>query len=253
MQKSLKHNLELTLSLTVKEFKARYKHAALGFLWIILNPLFQMIVIGTIFSYFVKIPNYYLFLFTNLLPWSFFSTSLNKVTPSFVNERSLLQKSKFFRGAIPISIIFSNFVHLLISIFLLALFLIFTAQFSVVSFLVIIPALAWLLIFTIGFSFLSSSLNVRFRDINFFVQSFLILWFYATPILYNFSLVPQKLILFFSFNPLASILELFRFAVFEKADFNSLIVIGNILISIVIVLLGIRVYRKQHPYFVDWL
>src|SRR3989337_4058776 len=90
--------------MTEKEIKARYKRAIFGFLWVILNPVLQMIIIGVIFSYFIKIPNYFLFLFTGLLPWQFFSLSLTKATPSIVYERSLLQKARFPIEAIPISI-----------------------------------------------------------------------------------------------------------------------------------------------------
>ena len=88
--------LDFLLAMAEKEIKARYKHAVLGFLWIVLNPLLQMLVIGFIFQFFVpvKVENYFLFLFSGLLPWNFFSMSLSKATPSIVYERSLIQKAK---------------------------------------------------------------------------------------------------------------------------------------------------------------
>lgn len=249
----IRHYLDFLWAMTEKEIKARYKHALMGFLWVILNPLLQMIIIGFIFSFFIKIPNYLLFLFTGLLPWQFFSLSLTKATPSFVYERALLQKAKFAKEAIPISVILANFAHLLISLVLLISFLLFTSQFHFLRLLLLIPTLVWLLGFTIGLSLLTSSLNVRFRDVNFFVQSLLILWFYASPILYNLTLIPRKLHLAFALNPLTSIFELFHHATLSEGVINRQLLIINGIISLGIVILGIMIYRKQHHYFVDWL
>ena len=184
--------LDFLWAMTEKEIKARYKKAVFGFLWVILNPLLQMLIIGFIFSFFIKIPNYFVFLFTGLLPWGFVSLSLSKTTPSFVYERTLLQKAKFHKSTIPISIILSNFFHLLVSLGFLILFLVVAGKLPFPHILLIIPTLIWLLAFTIGFSLLSSSLQVKFRDINFFVQSPLMLLFYATPILYNLTLIPPE-------------------------------------------------------------
>jgi len=87
-----RHWLDFLIAMTEKEIKARYKHAVLGFLWVIINPLLQMLIIGFVFQFFipVKVDNYFLFLFAGLLPWNFFSMSLSKTTPSIVYERSLI-------------------------------------------------------------------------------------------------------------------------------------------------------------------
>lgn len=250
---ALRKYFDFLWAMTEKEIKVRYKRAAFGFLWVILSPLIQMVVIGIIFSFFIDIPNYFLFLFIGLLPWQFFSLSLSKATPSLVYERSLLQKAKFPKDVIPVSIILSNFVHLLVSLGLLMIFLFLTNQFNLLYLLVLIPTLTWLLVFTIGFSLLTASLNVRFRDINFFIQLLLILWFYASPVLYSLALIPAKLRFVFVFNPLAGVFELFHYAILGEGVINKEFLIGNIIIGAGIVILGILVYRRQNPYFVDWL
>lgn len=239
--------------MTEKEIKARYKKAVFGFLWVILNPLLQMIIIGLIFSFFIKIPNYFLFLFSGLLLWQFFSLSLSKTTPSFVNERSLLQKAKFPKEAIPISIILSNLFNLVISLTLLCIVLLLTGKLHLNLIWLILPALLWLLSLTIGISLLTSSLNVRYRDINFFVQSLLILWFYASPILYNLSMIPNHLLFIFYLNPLTTVLELSRIALINQGQVVPQIAISNFIISILFVLIGVQAYKTHHPYFVDWI
>src|SRR4030065_2213260 len=113
----IENYLNFILAMTEKEIKARYKNVALGFLWMFINPLLQMLIMGSIFSLFIinPPPNYFLFLFIGLLSWNFFSYSITKATTSIVYERTLIQKAKFPREAIPLSIVLSTFFHLLIS------------------------------------------------------------------------------------------------------------------------------------------
>lgn len=245
--------IDLLVGLIGKEFKVSYKRAVFGFFWVILNPILQMVIIGIIFSFFIKIPNYLLFIITGLLAWTFFSQSLSKATPSIVIERSILQKTRFPIETIPISVILSNFLNLLVSSALYLVLLVFFNKLLFPQILLLLPALVWLLIFTIGASLLTASLNVRYRDINFFVQAVLILWFYATPVLYNLSLIPQSLHILFSLNPLTSIFELIHFAVLGQGKINGTIMLVNLVLSLAVLFMGVVVYKKLNKYFVDWL
>ncbi len=245
--------LDFIWAMTEKEIKARYKRAVFGFLWVVFNPLLQMLIIGLIFSFFIRIPNYFLFLFTGLLPWQFFSLSSSKATPSIVYERSLLQKAKFPIEAIPISIILANFFNLVISYALLLVILAFFQQLFFPQILLIIPALIWLLVFTIGFSLIGASLNVKYRDINFFVQAVLVLWFYATPVVYSLSIIPASLYPILAINPLTSIFEIFHLSLLGQGGLIFEIIVLNIIVSVLVLLLGIFIYQRQHKTFVDWL
>jgi ABC-type polysaccharide/polyol phosphate export permease len=113
--------------------------------------------------------------------------------------------------------------------------------------------LVWLLVFTVGLSLLTSSMQIKYRDVNFFVQTFLILWFYATPVLYNLSLIPKPLTGFFSLNPLTSIFELLHVFLLKQGTLDTKILVVNVVESVIIVFLGVRVFRKESKYFVDWL
>ena len=121
MKTNFKHFFNLLWGMTDKEFRVRYKNTLFGFLWIVINPLLQMFVIGFIFRFFIKdpIPNYFLYLLTGLLVWNFFSLSISKTTPLIVNERTLIKKAKFPKEVLPLSVILSNFIHLLIAFALL--------------------------------------------------------------------------------------------------------------------------------------
>src|SRR3972149_6934101 len=172
MKENTRHFLELLLGMTEKELRARYKNTFFGFLWIVVNPLLQMLVIGFIFRLFIKEPieNYYLYLLSGLLIWNFFSLSLSKATPSIVNERALIKKAKFPRAVIPLSIILSNFVHLSLGFLLLIIPVFVLGTLGKLWFLELFLGALLALVFTVGISLLTSALNVRFRDINFFVS-----------------------------------------------------------------------------------
>ncbi len=247
----MKNYFDFLWAMTEKEIKTRYKRTTMGFLWIILNPVLQMLVIGLIFSFFVKIPNYFLFLLSGLLPWQFFSLSIQKATPSFVYERNLLQKAQFPKEAIPLSIVFSNFINLIIAILLLVLFLLVMG--SSVGVIALVISLLWLLIFTVGLALLTSTLNVKYRDVSFFTQSFMILWFYLTPILYTISLIPHQLRFIYFFNPLTSIFELLHISLTGQGTIDSVMLITNVTISAIVVVVGVGIFVRDNRYFVDWL
>lgn len=249
---AIKHYLNFLWVMTEKEIKARYKKTILGFLWVLLNPLLQMAIIGFVFSFFIKIPNYYLFLFTGLLPWTFFSQSINKATASIVSERRLLQKAKFAIETIPLSIVVSNFLHLIASLVLLLIFLTITSSLSP-NILFLVPALVWFFVLAAGVSILTSSLQVRFRDTNYIVRTILTLGFYATPIIYTLSFIPEKLHPLFALNPLVSIFELFHKSFLNQGLIDSRVLTANLFITVIIVFSGILTHRAYRKDFVDWL
>ena len=236
-----RHFFDLLWGMTEKELKARYKHTVFGFLWVVVNPLLQMLVIGFIFRLFIKEPiyNYYYYLFSGLLVWNFFTLSLTKATPSIVYERSLIKKAKFPHSVIPLSIIIFNAINLVIAFGLLV---VPTAAAKLITFgklPIFFIGIALLLSFTTGMSLLTSALNVRFRDVNFFVQALLIVWFYATPIVYSISVVPYDLMWLWRLNPMTSIVQLFQH-VFAAASPPGIGMLGiNGVINVVIFIYGL--------------
>ncbi len=261
-----KYWFEFVFAMTQKEIKARYKHAFLGFLWVLLNPLIQMISIGIIFQFMVpvKVDNYFLYLFTGLLPWNYFSLSLTRNTPIVVNERSLIQKANFPREAIVISVVLSNLFHFLISLVLLMFVLVLDKVFFdhysflqisiyLARFFLVIPTIIWLTILVSGFSLLFSALNVRFRDVNFIVQALITIWFYATPIVYSIELLPVGLRSFLYLNPMTAVTETFHFVLLNLHPYSSDLVLLGLAISLMVFFIGWKVFEKESKFFDDWV
>jgi lipopolysaccharide transport system permease protein len=247
--------IELLLAMTEKELRARYKHTVFGFFWLVANPVLQMLVIGFVFTFFMREPikNYYFYLFTGLLIWNFFSLSLTKATPSIVFERALIKKAAFPRSVIPLSIILSNLIHLILAQVLFLSPVLFLHTLSVVSLLAVPVAYVLLVLFTVGFSLLGCALNVRFRDINFFVQAILIIWFYATPIMYSFFIIPHRFIWLWRLNPMTSILQLFQYGFIASPAPGPAMLTINITLILTTFFIGVWVFRRESRNFDDWV
>lgn len=254
-KKVAEHWLDFLVTLTQKELKARYKHTVAGFLWSFVNPVLQMLVIGLVFQHFIPHAsnNYFLFLFAGLLPWNFFSSTLAKTTPAFFFERYLIQKAKFPKEIIVLSIVLSNFVNFLVSSGILAIAAVIVFGVPTLSLLFLIPTTLWLLLLAVGVSLLTASLNVRYRDVQFFVQAALPLWFYATPIVYSLDFVPQSLRRILVFNPLYWVVDSYHRVMIDGVSPFSALHIQSFSIGLGIVLLGWIVYQHMHKNFDDWL
>jgi len=255
--KSLKRFFELLLGLTEKEIKARYKKAVLGFFWIFLNPLVQMGIIGFVFAFVFRktVPNYYIFILSGLLPWNFFSLSADYGTVAITANRDLVKKSPFPKATLPLSIIFSNLNNFFISILLVTAFLLFTRQLESIAIITLLPLVVlWQIIFTSGLTLFTSALHPFFRDVSFIMRALLRVWFYATPIIYPISIIPEKFHPLFFLNPMSSIVLTYQ-RVFAKTKFpfTPQVVALQIVLTILILILGVITFRKKEKEFADWL
>ena len=244
---------DLLFEMTSREIKARYKNTAFGFLWAFINPILQMIVIGIILQNFVRIDNtnYYVFVYSGLILWNFFSSTLIKTTPSILYDRALIRKAKFPYSVIPLSIIFSNFIQTLPS---LGIILIVTGLLRPTTIYLVLSLLCsvfLLLLFTIGISLCTTALNVRFRDINFFIQALLIVWFYATPILYPASMLPTTYNWIWVLNPLTTIVQLAQYATSNSPPPPVILMSINSATIVLMFILGIFIFETHSPYFDD--
>lgn len=255
MKINLQKYLELLWGMTERELRARYKYTILGFLWIVINPLLQMLIIGFVFRFFMKEPieNYYYFLFIGLLVWNFFSLSLSKSTPSIIYEKSLIKKARFPRSIIPLAIIISNFLHMLAALIILTIPILFLQITSFSGLVYIFIGLIMLLFFTSGICLLSSALNVRFRDVNFFVQAFIMFWFYATPIIYPLSIVPYKYYWLWRLNPMTSILQFLQHGFLNMSLPGIAMITINLIIILVVFIVGVFTFKKESKNFDDWI
>ncbi len=248
---------ELLYVLTVREIQVRYKQSVLGIAWAVLQPLALMLMFTLIFSVLLKVPSdglpYPVFAYSALLPWTFFSNSLNRAIPSLEANASLIKKIYFPREFFPISSMLAAFFDFLIaSIVFLGLMLYYDVPFTA-NLLFVLPILVIQMLFTMGVCFFASALNAYYRDVKHALPLLVQLWMYATPIIYPMSLVPDRLKTFYLLNPTVGIMDGYR-NVLAKGLPPDYFYLGVAAAgSIVLLLLGYLYFKRIEMTFADIL
>jgi ABC-type polysaccharide/polyol phosphate export permease len=238
-----------------KEIRGKYKGAWLGILWSFLNPLFMLVIYSIVFSQIMKvnIPNYSMFMFVALIPWTFFTTTVANGTSSIIANGGIIKKVYFPREIIPVSVVTSNTVNFLISSIITFAFLLLSGV-GITKYALLFPIILLIqYILTLGIIFILSSVTVFVRDIEHFVQIILMALFYGTPIVYSMSMVPAKLAWILNLNPMTPIVSAYRDILFyqKMPDFNTLLI--ECLIIILIFFVGLFSFRKLQRNFVEEL
>ena len=244
----------LLLQITQREIKSRYKQSFLGYAWVLLSPLLQLLVYSFVFSEIFRFPTngipYSIFLFVGLLPWIYLQTSISQATMSLVASSDLLRKVYFPREVFIYSIIIARGVDFIFASFVLVLFILFYHIPISSTALMIIPLLLIQILLMTGLSLLLSTLNLFYRDIQYLVTLILMLWMYLSPVVYALSLVPNKYLFWYKLNPMVGIIEGYRSALFNNA-FDT----GTLLLSLVsssaIFIFGFIVFKKSEKMFAD--
>lgn len=203
-------------TLVARELRARYRGSFLGFLWSFLNPLLLMLVYVLVFAVYLRVPmeHYAVFLFTGLLPWLWFSTSLGHATGVIVGSGGLVKRVLFPAEILPLVSVLSNLVNLLLSLPLLFVFLLFFGirPGPTLAYLPLLLALQLLL--TVGLALPLSALNVLLRDVEQILSNGLVLLFFLSPVLYPVSMVPTPLRPLYFLNPVSGLIEGYQRVVF---------------------------------------
>lgn len=246
---------DLMISLTKKEIKIKYKSAVLGWLWSLLNPLLLMLVFSFVFTRIIniQIKDFPVFLLSALLPWFFLNFSLNASVTCIVDNASLIKKAYFPYEVIPLSIVAANLFNFLVSQILLFVFLLYFHIFPMCSWLYLPLIILLQAIFVSGICLAVAALHTLYRDVKYIVELLMLVWFYATPIFYPLSFVPENIRGFFYLNPLSLFMNSYRdILLYGKAPGFSVLgwMVG---ISIIFALLGMALFSKNKRFFADFI
>jgi len=247
--------LELLMNLTRREVKGRYSQSLFGAGWAVAQPLAMMAVFTLVFSRLGQMPSggapYPLFAFSALVPWFFFSNSVNSGTMSLVTYRNIVTKTYFPREIVPIAQVGSRLVDLAAASTLFALLLVYY-DVVVGGWVALVPVFLLLLVlFTLGITLATSALNVFYRDVGPVVQIALQLWLYLTPVAYPLSAVPGDYRVLFLLNPLTGVVEGLRAVlVFGRAPEWEVVGVSAALI-VSIFLAALLLFKRTDKYFAD--
>jgi lipopolysaccharide transport system permease protein len=207
---------ELLLFLTWRDVSVRYKQTALGAAWAVLQPVLTMLVFSVFFGKLAKVPSdgmpYPVFAFCGLLPWQLFSYALTTSASSLVANERLVSKVYFPRLIIPVSSVLAGLVDFAIA-FVVLLGLMWYYGIAPTGAVVLVPLFVLLALgAAVGVGLGLSALNVRYRDVRYALPFLTQFWMFATPIAYPASLVPPQWRALYGLNPMAGVVEAFRWA-----------------------------------------
>jgi lipopolysaccharide transport system permease protein len=248
---------ELFYFFTWRDLKVKYKQAALGIIWVILQPLFTVFVFSFFFGRSLNIPStgmpYPIFVFSGLLLWTVFSTTINNAGNSMLTNASIIKKIYFPRIIIPVSSLLASLVDFLIAfaVFLLALLY---YEVSVNFFLMLVywpVAIILLLMGTLGLSCWLAALNVKYRDFRYVIPFGLQIALFLSPVIYPIGIVESSWTNYaLAVNPMYAVIMLFRVPLTGFFPGNIELAI-SILSAFFLCGLGIYYFKKTEAYFAD--
>lgn len=249
----LKNYREFLKSNVKKDIRGKYKGSFLGVLWSFINPLLSVLVYAIVFPYImrIKVENYLIYLITGIIPWTFFTSSINMGIISILSNADIIKKVYFPRIILPISTVTSCLVNFLISCIIILLFC-FGSGIGISIYLVWLPLVVIIqYIMLLGFTFILSAIEMYMRDIEHIVNFILSMAFYVTPILYTPDIFPDNLAWVLKINPMAYLVNAYRSIFFyqEMPDVVGLVIVG--VFSIVIFLIGYVIFEKLQKGFAE--
>ena len=205
---------DLLIELTKREIKQRYKQSVLGYAWVMVNPLVQMLVMAFVFSFLLRFPDletpYSIFLYAGLLPWTLFAASLQHSVNALVHNQELLTKIYFPREVFILSTILAKIVDFFLASIVFIGFMLFF-QIPVGIHILWFPIIFIIQnIFAYGIALFISAGNLFYRDLQYIVNLGITIWMYLTPVIYPISMISERYHFWYSLNPMAAIIKLIQ-------------------------------------------
>jgi len=246
---------ELLYSLVLRDVKVRYKQTALGVSWVVLQPLITMLIFTALFSYLTKMPSdgtwYPVFVYTALLPWTYFAQAIGRSGGSLVSNSSMISKVYFPRLILPLASIVGPLLDFALS-FIILLAMVFWAESVLTWKIVTLPLFLGLAFMTaLGVSLFISAANVRYRDVGHTIPFVMQIWMFASPVVYPVSAVPEHWRFIYSLNPMVGVIEGFRWALLGKASPDFVVMTISVAVVLALLFGGVVYFKHMERIFAD--
>lgn len=253
--KELWQSKELFYFLAWRDMKTRYAQAAIGAGWAIIQPLLTTIIFTIVFSYWAKVPSdglpYPIFAYAAILPWTLFARSLERSTLSVVSEGALIKKIYFPRLIIPIVSTFINLVDFVVGFAILIIMMLWYQVWPTWA-IITLPLFVCMAVATsLSVSIWLSAINVKYRDVASVVPLLTQLWMFSSPVLYPSSIVPERLQAVYALNPMAGVIEGFRWALLGKQSPNWHMVLISMCVVGIFLMAGVIFFKQVERAFAD--
>lgn len=244
-----------------REFQSKYRNSLLGGAWTILNPLAMVVVYTVVFSNVMKakLPGvddayaYSIYLCSGVFAWGLFAEITGRAQNVFLEHANLLKKLSFPRLCLPIIVVINALINFGIVFGIFLVFLLVTGRFPGLALLALFPVLLLQIAFSIGLGITLGVLNVFFRDVGQFFSIFLQFWFWFTPIIYPIAIIPDDFRDLMGYNPMVPLIGAYQNILVngQWPDWGALLPVS--LLSALLCMLAIRLFRKRSGEMVDEL
>lgn len=251
---------DLILLLVKRDFTTFYKQTILGPLWYIIQPLVNTIVFTVIFGNLASISTNgtppFIFYMAGTVAWGYFSVCLNNTSNTFVTNANLFGKVYFPRIVVPISIVLVSIFQFIIQFIIFISFYFYFVSRGMDSYLdikiLILPLLILQMAFVgLGFGLLISALTSKYRDLTFAMTFLVQIWMFATPVVYPFSIIPERYKVLASLNPMTSIIESFKHIFFNNSAIEFKHIMFGLIISVIVFIIGFLLFSRVEKDFMD--
>lgn len=246
---------ELLYFLVWRDIKVRYKQTLFGVLWAVLQPLMLMLVFSIFLGQLVKVSSdgipYPVFALCGLIPWQLFAHALTQASNSLVANDRLLTKVYFPRLVIPLSAVLSGLLEFMIA-FIMLLILMFHYEISPTGAFFTLPSFVLLAVVSaLAVSLWLSALNVTYRDVKYTIPFITQFWLFVSPIAYPSSIVPDAWRWLYALNPMAGVIEGFRWALLGKPDRPGSELVISVAVIVTMLVGGLYYFRRMEKTFAD--
>lgn len=243
---------ELLYFLTLRDIKVRYKQTLLGVTWIVLQPLLTTLVFTLFLGVLVRVPSegypYILFVYTGMLPWTFFSYAISTSGNSLVSNAHLITKVYFPRSILPISAVAARLLDFAIGFAVMVCLMVYFGVRPTANLLLLPLLIVLITLLTLGMGMLTSALNVKYRDVAVLIPVLLQLWMYASPVVYPASLVPGRWRQLYELNPMAGLVGGFRTALLGGPINWVSLAAATAVIIVLLIVASIQFRRMEHQF-----
>lgn len=246
---------ELFLFLAWRDIAIRYKQTALGAAWAVIQPFMAMVVFTIFFGRLAKVPSdglpYPIFSYCALIPWTLFSYALTQSGASLVTERNLITKVYFPRLIVPLASVLSGLADFVISFTVLIAMMAYYGLWPTWN-VVYLPLYVVLLIATsLSVGLWLSALNVKYRDVRYTIPFLTQFWLFVSPVAYSSSLLPDHLRWVYGLNPMAGVIEGFRWALLGTPPDDSGLMAASVSIVTIFLVGGLFYFKRVERSFAD--
>src|ERR1700694_4438740 len=246
---------ELLYFFVWRDIKIRYKQTVVGAAWAVFQPLMTMAVFSLFFGKLAKMPSnglpYPVFYFSALLPWTYFSGALQSCTSVVVENQRVITKVYFPRLVLPLSAVVSGLIDFVIGFVVL---LVVTSIYGIKPPLAALglPVLLLLAVLTaLGVGLWMSALNALYRDVRYVIPFLMQFWMFASPVAYPSSLVPQRWRWLYGLNPMAGVIDGFRWAITGRGHAPGLLLLASSAVVAIIVVGGLFFFNRMEGTVAD--